>query len=168
MHAKSPAPNTRPAEAQAEPSGPRQSGQPQTAERRFFSAEHAVVAGNAPTADFQSYPTPASPTPPIYYDFQPASTKSPDTIIYHDSLALPDSFDPAYALPPVLPTTAVPSSQRYQSYPASPLVTVAPPVTTSRPIYREHTETFRPAQVLVEKQVKKKKETDLATTSTNQ
>ena len=143
-------------------SGPR--GQPQS-ERRFFHAEHGSNSApnqhnlvvNAPE-EFPTY-SPSTPSPPpIYYDFQPSSNspstvKTVDSTIYHDSLALPETFDPTYALPPSIPVTSLPSSQRYQSYPATPLINNGPPqspvVTTIRNIYQA--ETFRPGQVLTEK-----------------
>jgi len=156
----SPSTNRAPAPNPLPESGPRVQAQ---ADRRFFHPENAVV-GNAPE-EFYSASSPAPP--PIYYDFQPASSsispsKQVDSNVYHDSLALPDSFDPTYALPPVLPasnpSTSLPTSQRYQSYqtPSSFINgSPTPPVaTTSRSGYQGQIESFHPGQVLTEKQVR--------------
>jgi hypothetical protein len=172
------APQT-PIEVQPQPQVQPQSQVQPHADRRFFQPEHASSNSNQQSVTApEEFPifTPSTPSPPpIYYDFQPSSSSSSSTskqndlqTIYHDSLALPESFEPTFALPPPIPSSST-SSQRYQSYPTTTFVdasasktfgdaSAAPTfgdgsatpsfTTTSKPFFRE---TF-PGQVLIDKQ----------------
>jgi hypothetical protein len=130
----------------------------QQADRRFFQPEHAAspqpaASVHAPAEEYLPYTALSTPPPTIYYDFQPSTSRPSVPPTFHDSIALPETFEPTYALPPPLPPSSTFSSpQRYQSFPTTGTGAATPPLTTTKPIYREQTETFRPGQVLIEKQ----------------